>query len=83
MTDKTRADFEVWFNSKRGAGMLSKLPPNTGGYEWVTTSEAWEVWQAATALERERCAKVCESLHYTDTSTAQNCADAIRQGGDV
>ena len=80
MTDKTREAFEAWFDSKRWPGMLSKL---FSGYEWVATSEACETWQVATLTERERCAKVCESLHYTDTSTAQNCAAAIRQGGDA
>lgn len=59
MTDKTRESFEAWFTSKRSYGMLSKLPLNTGGYERVATSEAWEVWQAATKAERERCARVC------------------------
>ena len=98
MTDKTREEFEAWFTSKRGYGMLSKLPPNTGGYEWVVASEAWEVWQAATAVERERCAKVCEAIgiearkewktHYKAhddgrSDGANDCAAAIRQGGDA
>ena len=89
MTDKTRESFEAWFTSKRGAGMLSKL---FGGYEWVATSEAWEVWQAATEFERERCALVCKSERVgkndNEGDIAYNLAinhyvAAIRQGGDA
>ena len=52
MTTTTRDAFEVWFAKRRGAGMLGKS--ETGGYEWVATSEAAEVWQAATEAEREK-----------------------------
>ena len=45
MTDKTRADFEEWLTKNRGYGALDRAA--TGGYVWVATSEAWEVWQAA------------------------------------
>ena len=46
---------------------------------------AWQAWQAATAAERERCAKVCESginstSSYRWESAVNWCADAIRKG---
>ena len=90
MTDKMREEFEAWFTSKRGYGMLSKL---FGGYEWIATSEAWEVWQAATKAERERCANLIEKMtaHRRMVRAAINgvkpegCeyATAIRLGGDA
>ena len=74
MINKTRNDFETWWK-------LSYLMPCD--YKYRVVQEGWNAWQAATAVEQERCAKVCESLHYTQTSTAQNCADTIRKGGDA
>ena len=77
MTDDMRNAFEEWFKTKRGTGMLGKTP--NGGYEWVATSEAAEVWQAATLKERERCALVCEGLWRIDGSfTAKEFADEVR-----
>lgn len=39
---------------------------------------------AATKAERERCAKVCESVNnYDNPMTANDRAAAIRQGGEV
>jgi hypothetical protein len=40
-------------------------------------------WQAATAAERERCAKVCDAIAYEwrgANSQSVQCADAIRKG---
>ena len=90
MTDKTREAFEAWFTANRGAGMLGKS--ETGNYEWVNTSDAWEVCQAATLAERERCALVCEGRvyaldhagkQYRREWTASQCAADIRKGGEA
>ena len=81
MTDKTRDAFEAEILKNKSAFQIKRVA--NGEYQSGSTREIWGYWQAATKAERERCAKVCESLHYTDTSTAQNCADAIRQGGDA
>ena len=85
MTD-TRDAFEAWFAKRRGAAMLSKTA--YGSYEWARTSEACEVWQAATAAERERCALVCDDRSdcandMKNTQARAACdelADAIRSG---
>ena len=40
-------------------------------------------WQAATAAERERCAKVCDAIAHDwrgANSQSVQCADAIRKG---
>jgi len=52
---------------------------------------ALTAWQAATelatAIERERCAVVCENRVMGDLSEeddeARDCAEVIRQGGDT
>ena len=57
--------------------------------EGYTPGEGWEplydqaALDAAVAAERERCAKVCESLGTTTNGIYernQECADAIRKG---
>ena len=78
MTDQSREAFEAWFTANRGAGMLGRS--ETGGYEWVNTSDAWQVWQAAVKHERERCALVCEAQPYVDNG-GEWFAGLIRQGG--
>ena len=52
--------------------------------------QPWDVWQAAIAHERERCAMVCEDHGNAMTAprkpfhaaqvAAWDCADAIRKG---
>lgn len=40
-------------------------------------------WQAATEVERERCAKICDALAHEwrgANSQIVQCADAIRRG---
>lgn len=49
------------------------------------TSGEWAAWQAATALERERCAAVCDTIRkqYEGDShghAAERAAKAIRLG---
>ena len=66
MTDKEA--FEAWFQAR--------WPE----FAHPTTS-AFEIWQAATAAERERCAKVCDGIGDGNRwSDAHSCADAIRRG---
>jgi len=68
MTDKEA--FEAWFQAR--------WPE----FAHPTTS-AFEIWQAATAAERERCAALCESLGTATNGIYernQKCADAIRRG---
>ena len=83
----TRDAFDAWFAKRRGAAMLFKSI--TGGYEWARTSEACEVWEAATAAERERCALVCDAKRIAvqdcqggsvAATFFQDAADAIRSG---
>ena len=72
MTD--REAFDTW--------ALSPAPD-----EWWGLSERERLflaWQAATAAERERCAKkVCDAIAYEwrgANSQSVQCADAIRKG---
>ena len=75
----TREDFEAEVLKNKAAFQIRRVA--SGEYQNMLTQELWGLWQAATLAERERCALVCEALHYSENSTAQNCADAIRQGG--
>ena len=93
MTEQIRDDFEVWAKLKN----YDLLKSGGGSYLYVQANIAWKAWQAATKAERERCAKVCEAwntAHAKATgdckisdcdmmSAVQDCAAAIRQGGDV
>lgn len=66
MTDKEA--FEAWFQAR--------WPE----FAHPTTS-AFEIWQAATAAERERCAEICDGIGDGNRwSDAHSCADAIRRG---
>ncbi len=66
MTDKEA--FEAWFQAR--------WPE----FAHPTTS-AFEIWQAATAAERERCAEICDGIGDGNRwSDAHSCADAIRGG---
>ncbi len=66
MTDKEA--FEAWFQAR--------WPE----FAHPTTS-AFEIWQAATAAERERCAEICDGVGDGNRwSDAHSCADAIRRG---
>jgi len=70
MTDKKL--FDVWFAEKADTGYMLRLE-----------SILWFTWQAATAAERERAARVCESLGMTTNGIYernQECADKIRSG---
>jgi hypothetical protein len=90
MTDKMRSDFEAEILKNRAAFMLTKVA--SGEYQSGTTQELWKYWQAATLVERESCALVCEGLvyaldhagnKYRREAPASKCAAAIRSGGAV
>ena len=53
MTD--REAFEAWAKEK---GIPFHWDAGTQEYSLV----AWQAWQAATAAERERCAKACDAI---------------------
>ena len=57
MTD--REVFESWMKSENPGTNFQK---SDGRYLYTAASLAWNAWQAATAAERERCAKVCEAI---------------------
>lgn len=72
---------------------LEAAETTTTGYLWFSNprNSAWtplytaSQLQAAVAAERERCAKVCESLpsfHQEAPAVFKQCAAAIRQLGD-
>ncbi len=55
-----RKAFEAWYSQSisESPGMLMKHP--NGEYVYLTNE--WLAWQAATAAERERAAKVCDEF---------------------
>ena len=84
MTD--REAFEAFITAPPFESSVSRFDDRgawPGSYINYETDLAWKAWQAATAHERERCAKVCESLGMTTNGIYernQECADAIRKG---
>lgn len=97
-TNDMRREFEAWCKARRGINTSrDSTPPANGGtgeYESAHTNHAWWAWQAATeratALERERCAVVCQAMTTVsgtdDVERGWNAAvrrvsTAIRQGG--
>ena len=78
MTD--REAFEAWHlvQFPKCPAMAQMKNPD-GDYVYIATE--WAAWQAATATERERCAKVCED--YAEGSSYRirpKLAEAIRKG---
>lgn len=82
--DKDRADFEAAY---------AKAFPNTaslpgwfrldmaGAYCIDSVLVGWIIWQAATAAERGRAAKVCIAFGKTlEVDVGENFAEAIRSG---
>lgn len=88
-TNDMHREFEAWF----APTFISDCQWNESRncYVEYDCHMAWKGWQAATeratALERERCAVVCESRFMGDLNRedleARRCADAIRKGGKV
>lgn len=74
VTAPDREAFEEWFN----AFNIKEMP------EYQTIRDfSFAAWQAATAAERERCAKVCDAIAYEwrgANSQSVQCANAIRKG---
>jgi hypothetical protein len=77
--DKQREAFEA----AMAAAGYELNPPiyRDGTYRFAHYAAGWEMWQAATAAERERCAKVCEE-HFDGSSyqIRPRLAAAIRAG---
>ena len=67
-----RAAFEAWWDKPRSKDVNGNSVDNR--------RDPLTVWKAATAAERERCAKVCEDMSFYESPS--DCADAIRQGTD-
>ena len=69
MTDKDREAYEAWMQDWYIRTPLINPTPA-------------KVWQAATAIERERAARVCEenASDADNPAVAYSCADKIRSG---
>lgn len=79
-TNDMRREFETWCEQSYSATLLDKA--NLWG-----RLAAWAGWQAATeratAVERERCAELCETMPWVDGESIPSnfeMAAAIRQG---
>lgn len=84
MTNEERREA---FEAAMGAAGYELNPPiyRDGTYRFAHYAAGWEMWQAATAAERERCAKVCDgfaesSQYKTQRNLAAWCAADIRKG---
>lgn len=80
-SDERRA-FEAWarnHHSMRDQYWFKESPDLAGDLP-----DSWAAWQAATAAERERCAKVCDGFFETyglpETGAVNAVSAAIRQG---
>ena len=93
-TNDMRQEFEAWFSDKGKA--LKAVTRKGDNYVLMSTRQAWWAWQLATkratAVERERCATVCEAMKTMGgtedvergfNAAMQRSATAIRQGGAV
>jgi hypothetical protein len=60
--DKQREAFEAWAVKRGGGDGLQQSAVNPGNYRSGLMQFSWLAWQAATAAERERAAKVCDRL---------------------
>lgn len=91
-TAAMQADFEAWADDRPGKSLRHSLD---GTFDYPLGKIVFEVWQAATAqataIERERCAKVCEDEKLTEDDlqcetdqayqmAVRHCAEAIRKG---
>jgi hypothetical protein len=90
MTDEQmRQAFEAFLHtsglSKKDMSQFLELD-SVGEYRSRILIASFEAWKAATRLERERCAKVCEALQEKtgyELGPFSDCAAAIRQIGGV
>ena len=88
----TREAFEAWASNDGWPcsdidDKCAEGAPRGGEYRHQGLQDAWEVWQAAAAAQRELCAKMCEDkgpelLRWWGDGQAnaacQECAAAIR-----
>jgi len=80
-----RAQFEHWYSDggKTPKAIERKAGAN-GAYIYSGAATAWDVWQAAVAVERETCAELCEEVGFAEhgacqeDSEAYDCTKAIR-----
>ena len=74
-----RQDFEAWFFDEYTLESNERI--NNAEYRNDAVQSAWLIWQAATkratALERERCAKLCELIKKTALATQAGPTDDL------
>ena len=85
-TNDMRREFVAWFFDERQSPKA--ITQNSNVYTLMLATQAWCAWQAATeratAVERERCAAICDSVNnYDNPMTANDCAAAIRQATTI
>jgi hypothetical protein len=61
MTDKDREAFEAWDREVFALPDRYYAPLYEGDFPSIDVKARWKAWQAATADERERAARVCEA----------------------
>lgn len=61
-TETMREAFESWYTDG-GDWPKSVEKDGNGTYRLAQAASAWRTFQAATAIERDRAAKVCEAEH--------------------
>ena len=89
-SDEQRKAFEAWLCPYDDDAMkrMTLERRGDGNYAQALPRLQWKVWQAATAAERERCAKVCdfmaklgaEDRMHGAVVVATELAAAIRKG---
>lgn len=91
---RDRATFEEWYFD----GAIPKASERSvnGEYKYMAAEQAWRTWQAATKLERDACAVLCEE-HYREPQimrattieeapfrgAALDCAEMIRMRSNL
>lgn len=75
-----RVAFEFWY-SDEGSAPKAVERDQFGVYKLMSAQLAWVAWQAASAVEREACALICEEFandEWSHSETACRCAEAIK-----
>jgi hypothetical protein len=89
MAEAMRQAFEAWAREQFGYTDFSCWSDDyelvAGEYSNTMIQVRWQAWQAATAAEREQCAKVCDAIGEWHAKTdmklayvADKCAEIIR-----
>jgi hypothetical protein len=78
-----REQFEKWYLQVIRGNPANLLKDEGGGYKYLAAM--YLGWEAATLIEREACARVCETQTEEPEcpERAQYCADAIRMRSNV